>query len=261
MTRSTLVMKFGGSVLLTPHSFLEIAQHVLSVRDHVKQLVIVVSAMRGVTDHLLRLSKEVSTSPPKRELDMLVSVGERVSCSLLAMALEKRGIECVSFTGSQAGIITTNEHGEAKIVSVKPHRLLPALEMGKVVIVAGFQGVSIDKEITTLGRGGSDLTAVALGVALQGDVEFYKEVPGIFRTATCHGKPIKQITHEQAIEVIKTTGGRVVHVRAVELAKKNSLPLRVRSLKEKQGTYIFTETRNNRQPNYEASETETLLNI
>jgi aspartate kinase len=244
-------MKFGGGVLLCPDSFLEISKLISCVKQKIERLIVVVSAMRGVTDHLIGLSQQVSKNPPKRELDMLVSVGERVSCSLMAMALAKRGIECVSFTGSQAGIITTNEHAEAKIVTVKPHRLLPHLDAGKVVIVAGFQGVSLDKEITTLGRGGSDLTAVALGIALEGDVEFYKEVPGIFPTAECVGKPISSLSHEDAIELIEQTGGRVLHVRAVQLAEKNNLPLRVRSLKEKRGTLIMTEPRQNRRPNYE----------
>jgi aspartate kinase len=258
---STLVMKFGGGVLLSPDSFLEISKHISCIRQEVERLVVVVSAMRGVTDHLIGLSQQVNKNPPRRELDMLVSVGERVSCSLMAMALEKRGIGSVSFTGSQAGIITTNEHGEAKIVSVKPYRLLPPLEAGKVVIVAGFQGVSVDKEITTFGRGGSDLTGVALGVALKGDVEFYKEVPGIFSTSACLGKPVPTLSHDEAIELIKQTGGRVLHVRAVQLAQKNNLPLRVRSLKDKRGTLIATEPRENPVPNYETLETETLLNL
>lgn len=261
MFDAPLILKFGGGVLITPNSFNLVSEEIERRKKESSKIVVVVSAMRGVTDHLISLGRQVHDAPPKRELDMLVSVGERVSSALLAMALSKRGIASVSFTGSQSGIITTKEHGEAKIIDVRPLRLLPYLERGTVVIVAGFQGVSIEKEITTLGRGGSDVTAVALAVALGGRMEFYKDVPGIYSRSSLEGQPLLELSHEEAIDVIERTGGKVLHTRAVRLAEKNHLPLVVRSLKQKLGTHIIARQKQQELPTYEASETETLVNV
>src|ERR1700733_7657312 len=169
----TLIMKFGGAAVKTPESFSCLADLIIKRSQNYPRIAIVVSAMDGMTDQLIALARLVHPSPPSREYDMLVSTGERVSISLLAMALFAKGREAVSFTGSQSGIITSNQHSEARIIDVRPSRLLPCLEKNKYVIVAGFQGVSKEKEITTLGRGGSDTTAVALGIALKAEkVEF-----------------------------------------------------------------------------------------
>ncbi len=201
-----------------------------------------VSDMGGMTDQLDTLARQVHPTPPKREMDMLVSVGERVSISLLAMALELRGKEAISFTGSQSGIITTDDHLEAEIVIVRPIRLLSHLDQGKIVIVAGFQGVSLEKEITTLGRGGSDTSAVAMAVALRAEkVEFYKDVPGICTLDPKQmpkAKVISSLTYDAALTIVNS-GAKVLHARAIRLDKKNGLPLHVRSFSEEgEGTWI-----------------------
>ncbi|MFN4174875.1 MAG: aspartate kinase, partial [Parachlamydiaceae bacterium] len=179
MLERTLVLKFGGASVAEPEHFSKIADIILYRKKEFNNIVVVVSAMGDTTNKLIDLAKKVNPNPPRREYDMLVSVGERISISLLAMALALKGQDAISFTGSQSGIITTEEHSEARIIDVKPNRLQPHLQAGKVVIVAGFQGVSKSGEITTLGRGGSDTTAVALAVALKAEkVEFYKDVIG-----------------------------------------------------------------------------------
>lgn len=223
-------MKFGGAAVATPAHFVNIAKIIDRRSRDCARIVVVVSAMANSTDALIALAKEVHPSPPRRELDMLVSVGERVSISLLSMAIHAAGKNAISFTGSQSGIITTTDHTDARIADVRPWRLLQQLEEGKIVIVAGFQGVSRNGEITTLGRGGSDTTAVALGVALQASkVEFYKDVDGIYsedpkQMPEAHFFPY--LTYDQALDLLKG-GGRVLHPRCVMLAKKNNLPLHV----------------------------------
>ncbi len=203
-----------------------------------KRVVVVASAMRGMTDQLIEMAKKVHDNPPVRELDMLISVGERISISLLAMALAKRGRQAVSFTGSQSGIITTDEHQEARIIDVRPQRLEEALDRGQIVIVAGFQGVSLQREITTLGRGGSDTSAVALAVALGGQLEFIKDVPGIYSDFPENQLLESALTHDEALQIIEKTGG-IIHPRALLLSKQNGLPLVVRGLKGR-GTKIST---------------------
>lgn len=242
---STLIMKFGGASVATPKHFSRIAEIILQRKEEYERIVTVVSAMGDTTDQLISLAKEVHPNPPRREYDMLVTVGERISISLLAMALSLKNQEAVSFTGSQSGIITTNDHTEARIIDVRPFRIESCLEEKKVVIVAGFQGVSLSKEITTLGRGGSDTTAVALGVALNAEcVEFYKDVPGIFESdpkknpsSCCYSC----LTYDQAGLIIER-GAEVLSGRCLDLAKKNGLPLWVRSFQDDsddQGTRIF----------------------
>jgi len=203
--------------------------------------------MGDMTNQLISLAKAVHPNPPMREYDMLVSVGERISISLLAMALARIGKEAVSFTGSQSGIITTKEHCEAKIIDVRPKRLNAHLELGKCVIVAGFQGVSEQKEITTLGRGGSDTTAVALGLSLSAEkVEFYKDVTHLFDAdpkKCLTASPFKSISYEKALEIVRKTGGQILHPRAIKLAEKNKMPLHIRSFcnDNENGTRIFDE--------------------
>lgn len=245
-TGKTLIMKFGGAAVQTPESFARLADLVIKRSKKYKRIAIVVSAMRGMTDQLILLASQVHPSPPRREYDMLVSVGERISTSLLAMAISLKKKEAVSFTGSQSGIITTNQHSEARIVDVRPGRLLTCLNEGTIVIVAGFQGVSLEKEITTLGRGGSDTTAVALGIALGAEkVEFYKDVEGIFSNdphTVPQSRLFRRLSYEKAIKIVNQTGGKVLHPRAIALAEKHALPLHVRSFLEleEKGTLIVS---------------------
>jgi len=210
----TLVMKFGGASVASPEHFSRIADIIVSRRKEYERVTIVVSAMGNTTDQLINLAKQVNPNPPRREYDMLLSAGERISIALLAMALAKKEQEAVSFTGSQSGIITCAHHAEARIIDVKPYRILAALDSGKVAIVAGFQGVSENKEITTLGRGGSDTTAVALGVALRAEkVEFFKDVPGIFNAdPKCDpaAKLLTNLSYSEALAIIKQS----LHVRS-----------------------------------------------
>jgi aspartate kinase len=243
---NTQVMKFGGASVATTAQFSQIADLIIARRRECSRIVVVISAMGGTTDQLIELAKEVHPQPPQREYDMLISVGERISMSLLAMALCLKNQEAVSFTGSQSGIITCQNHTHAHIIDVRPHRIEASLDQGKIVIVAGFQGVSQDKEITTLGRGGSDTSAVALGLALNADrVVFYKDVPGIFdqdpkkhHQTECYS----HLTYEGALNIVHR-GAKILHERAIQLAAKNGLTLHVRSFMpsypEHQGTLIF----------------------
>jgi len=240
----TLVLKFGGAAVAKSERFAQIADLIVERSSHYEKVVAVVSAMGNMTDELLALAKEVHPSPPKREQDMLISVGERISMSLLAMALDVKGKYAVSLTGSQAGIITTSNHAEAKIIDVRPHRVLKSLEQGKIVIVAGFQGVSKEGEITTLGRGGSDTTAVALAVALGAEkVEFYKDVPGIFAEDPKKNPKAEfysALDYTRALGITQK-GAKVLQSRCIDLAAKNGLPLHVLPFsrpKESSGTLI-----------------------
>ncbi len=236
-----LVLKFGGASCASPDAFHRIADRIGERKEASGSVVVVVSAMGKTTDELLSLSRKIHPNPPKRELDMLLSVGERISMALLAMALDLKGIQAVSFTGSQSGILTTDQFSEAKIVEVRPKRIVEALESGAVPIVAGFQGMSRSGQITTLGRGGSDLTAVALAIALGAEaVEFYKDVPGIFDRDPKEGnaKFFDRLSFDEALRLSKQ-GARVLHDRSIELAAKNGIALHVRSFLEKQeGTWV-----------------------
>jgi len=239
-----LIMKFGGSSIAKPKEFFKITKLIIErIRDS-RNVAIVVSAMGNTTDRLSQLAYRINPKLPLRELDMLISSGERMSAALLAMALSAQGIEARSFTGSQAGIITTNCHCEAQIIDVRPHRLLTSLGKGNIPIVAGFQGMSLQGEITTLGRGGTDTTAVALAIALKSSVvEFYKDVPGVFnrdpkQDPKAHHLP--NISHSEALE-ITMRGAKILHSRAVALAKKNGITLIVRSFKESGETIIESQ--------------------
>ncbi|MFI0435292.1 MAG: aspartate kinase [Parachlamydiaceae bacterium] len=241
-----LVMKFGGASVAVPEQFSQIADLIIRRRREHSQIVVVVSAMRGTTDQLIELAKLVHPNPPQREYDMLISVGERISMSLLAMALCLKNQDAVSFTGSQSGIITCQRHSQAHIIEVCPQRIEKGLKKGQIVIVAGFQGVTQSKEITTLGRGGSDTSAVALGLALKAPkVEFFKDVPGVFNDdpkkdpyAACYTR----ISYETALSVVEN-GAKILHPRAIKLAEKNGLLLHVRSFdasfEDHPGTLIF----------------------
>lgn len=229
--------------MATPQCFSKIAKLIVRCKKSYDRIAVVISAMANTTDQLIRLANEVNSNPSQREYDMLITVGERISSSLLAMALAKEGQQAVSFTGSQAGIITNDEHTNAKIIDVRPKRLLPYLDSGQVVVVAGFQGVSQRGEITTLGRGGSDTTAVALGVALGAEkIEFYKDVPGIFTEdpkVNPAAQKIDYLNYSDAASIVKK-GAKVLHLRSIELASRNSAILHVRSFssEDSQGTVI-----------------------
>lgn len=222
------VLKFGGASVHSAHAFSSISEIILDRKKEFPNLVVVVSAMGNTTDELIDLAHQVNPNPPRRELDMLISVGERMSVALLAMALAKKGVDAVSFTGSQTGIITTNDHSDAKIVDVRPKRLLPCLAENKIVIVAGFQGMGLAGDITTLGRGGSDTTAVALAAALHADrVEFFKDVGGVYDQdpkKNAQAKLLRHLNYQEALQIMEA-GARVLHARCIRLAQKNQVPL------------------------------------
>jgi aspartate kinase len=232
MVMGTLVMKFGGAAVANPAQFSGIADIILMRSLNFPRIAVVVSAMGDTTDQLIGLAKQVNPNPPRREQDMLISVGERISISLLAMALALKNKEAISFTGSQSGIVTSSRHTDARIIDVRPFRLLPHLNSGRVVIVAGFQGVSREGEITTLGRGGSDTTAVALAVALEADrVEFYKDVAGIYADDPKKNPDasfFSSLSYDEALMIVQN-GAKILHPRCIELACKNKIPLHVLS--------------------------------
>ncbi|GAB7003603.1 aspartate kinase [Nocardioides sp. AN3] len=238
-----VVQKYGGSSVADAAGIKRVAQRIVNTKRLGHDVVVVVSAMGDTTDELIDLASEVSPLPPARELDMLLTAGERISMAVLAMAIQTLGYEARSFTGSQAGVITDAEHGRAKIIDVRPGRILEAVGDGAIAIVAGFQGVSqTTKDITTLGRGGSDTTAVALAVALEADVcEIYSDVDGIF-TADPRIEPrarkIPRISYEETLEMA-AQGAKILHLRCVEYARRYDMPIHVRSsFSEKEGTWV-----------------------
>lgn len=230
-----LILKFGGASVAELQSFKNVAQIVTKHLKTSPKLLIVVSAMGDTTNQLISKAYSVSKSPCRRELDMLVSVGERISISLLAMALHDHNINAISFTGSQSGIITTSNHTDADIIDVKPERIKKAFINHDVVIVAGFQGVSEEKNITTLGRGGSDLSAVALANAFKSRVIFYKDVDGIYTQdpkVNPNADHQPRLPYEEVLHLVKN-GSSILSERAITLAKKFSIPLEIRSFNPK----------------------------
>jgi aspartate kinase len=227
-----LVQKFGGTSVADPDRIRAVADHVARTRRAGNEVIVAVSAMGKSTDDLVRLAHEVSANPTGREMDMLLTAGERISMALLSMAVNDLGVPAVSFTGSQAGIVTDTDHGRAKIIEVKGDRIREVLAKGQVAIVAGFQGVSTAKEIVTLGRGASDLTAVALAAAFKADVcEIYTDVEGVYTAdprIVAGARRLARISFEEMLEMA-ATGGRVLAMRSVELARNHHVPLHVRS--------------------------------
>jgi aspartate kinase len=227
-----IVQKFGGTSVADPDRIRAVADHVAYTQKHGNQVVVVVSAMGKTTDNLLSLAQQVSDVHPGRELDMLLTTGERISMSLLCMALAGVGVDAVSFTGSQVGIITDTFHTKAKILEVQGDRVREALNDGKVAVVAGFQGVSTEKEITTLGRGGSDTTAVALAAALDAEVcEIYTDVTGVFSAdprIVPQARKLSRLNFEEMLEMAGA-GSKVLALRSVEFARNHNVPLHVRS--------------------------------
>ena len=238
-----IVQKFGGSSVADAEGMKRVAARIVATKKAGNQVVVVVSAMGDTTDELIDLANQVSPIPPGRELDMLLTAGERISMALLAMAINNLGFEAQSFTGSQAGVITDSTHGKARIIDVTPGRIREAIDSGNIAIVAGFQGISQDtKDITTLGRGGSDTTAVALAAALDADVcEIYTDVDGIFSAdprAVPSARKLSTVTYEEMLE-LAAAGAKVLHLRCVEYARRYNLPIHVRSsFSPLEGTWV-----------------------
>jgi aspartate kinase len=238
---SVLVQKYGGTSVGTPERIDAVAERILAARNAGHHLVVVVSAMGETTDHLIDLANRIHPNPPRRELDMLLTAGERISMALLAMALEKRGAKAASFTGSQSGIITDAGHGRARIREIKPFRLRECLEKGRIAIVAGFQGVSVDKEITTLGRGGSDTSAVALAAAFASPCEIYTDVDGVY-TADPRKVPLARKVESldyRTMAQLARLGAQVLSARSVDLAARFNVPIKVlSSFSTEEGTLV-----------------------
>ena len=238
-----LVQKFGGSSVADLDRLRKVARRVVETRRAGYDLVVVVSAMGDTTDELLAMARELAPSPSRRELDMLLSVGERISMTLLSMAIHQEGFEAISLTGSQCGIITTSSHSNARIIDVRPFRVQDELAEGRIVIVAGYQGTSYKREVTTLGRGGSDTTAVALAAALGAEAcEIYSDVDGVFSAdprVVLDAQKLESLGHEEMLEMARA-GAKVLNEQAVEFARKAKIALYARSTHEprSRGTVI-----------------------
>jgi aspartate kinase len=241
-----IVQKYGGSSVADAAGMKRVANRIVSAKRDGNQVVVVVSAMGDTTDELIELANQITPMPSGRELDMLLTAGERISMALLAMAIKNLGHEARSFTGSQAGVITTSAHGRARIIDVTPGRIQEALKEGAIAIVAGFQGISQDtKDVTTLGRGGSDTTAVALAAALDADVcEIYTDVDGVFSAdprVVPTARKLKTVTYEEMLE-LAASGAKVLHLRCVEYARRYDLPIHVRSsFSTNEGTWVVKD--------------------
>jgi aspartate kinase len=241
----TIVMKFGGTSVGDPDKIRAVAGRIVAARERGSRVVAVLSAMGQTTDELVALAHRVSERPKPRELDMLISVGERISCALAAMAIDDLGLEAISLTGSQAGIVTDTVHGRAKIVDVRAKRIHEALDRGQIVLVAGFQGVSTEYDITTLGRGGSDTTAVALAAALGAEsCDIYTDVDGIFTAdprLVPSARKLTRLTYDEMLE-LAASGARVLQLRSVEFARNHNVTLHVRStFTDAEGTWVREE--------------------
>ena len=241
---SLIVQKFGGSSVSDADGVRRVARRVAETRNAGHDVVVVVSAIGDTTDELLELAQEVSRKLPARELDMLLTAGERISMALLAMAISEVGASAQSFTGSQAGMITDGQHGAAKLVEVSPYRVRETLDAGNIAIIAGFQGVHrTTKDITTLGRGGSDTTAVALAAALEADVcEIYTDVDGVYTAdprIVPTARKLDRVSSEEMLE-LAANGAKILHLRCVEYARRFNVPLHVRSsFSHHEGTWVF----------------------
>ena len=242
-----VVQKYGGSSVADPSAIKRVARRIVDAKRAGHDVVVAVSAMGDTTDELIDKAQAVSPAPPARELDMLLTAGERISMALVAMAIADLGFSVRSFTGSQAGVITDSVHGKAKIIDVTPGRIESAIAEGHIVIVAGFQGVSQDtKEITTLGRGGTDTTAVALAAALGADVcEIYTDVDGVFTAdprIVPSARKLARVGTEEMLEMA-ASGAKILHLRCVEYARRYDIPIHVRSsFSQKEGTWVIPDS-------------------
>ena len=247
MRRKLIVQKFGGSSVANVERIQNVARRVVGYKKNGHSVVVVVSALGDTTDELISLAEKINAEPSEREMDMLLSTGEQISVALLAMAIHKLGFEAISFTGAQVGIITDTSHTRARIIKINTNRIQEELKRNRVVIVAGFQGVTINQDITTLGRGGSDLTAVALAKELKADeCEIYTDVEGVYTTdprIEPKARRISCITYDEMLEMA-SLGAQVMQARSIEVAKKFNVPIHVRSsFSDKQGTMIIKEVR------------------
>ncbi len=241
-----IVQKYGGSSVSDAEGLKRVASRIVATKKAGHQVAVVVSAMGDTTDELIDLAEQVTPMPNGRELDMLLTAGERISMALLAMAIGNLGHEARSFTGSQAGVLTTSAHGKARIIDVKPGRIVEALNDGAIAIVAGFQGINQDtNDVTTLGRGGSDTTAVALAAALEADVcEIYTDVDGVYTAdprIVPSARKLDSVTYEEMLE-LAASGAKVLHLRCVEYARRYDLPIHVRSsFSNLEGTWVVKD--------------------
>ncbi|MCU0651740.1 MAG: aspartate kinase [Candidatus Omnitrophica bacterium] len=247
MHKKLIVQKFGGSSVANVERIQNVAKRVVSYRKQGYNLVVVVSALGDTTDELITLANKINADASEREMDMLLSTGEQISVALLAMAIHKLGEEAISFTGAQVGIITDDSHTRARIIKINADKIREELKKGKIIIVAGFQGVTLTQDITTLGRGGSDLTAVALAKELHADeCEIYTDVEGIFTTdprVEPKARKIDWITYDEMLEMA-SLGAQVMQARSIEVAKKFNVPIHVRSsFSDKTGTMIVKEVK------------------
>src|SRR3989441_2141871 len=245
---SLIVQKYGGTSVANPERIKNVAARVAKYRGKGDQIVVVVSAMSGVTDNLIKLAKEIMPLPNEREMDMLLATGEQTTIALSAISLHALGLPAVSLTGAQAGIVTDGVHTKAKIQNITPKRIHELLDQGNVVIVAGFQGQTLEGQITTLGRGGSDLTAIALAAALKADLcQIYTDVDGVYTAdprIVPGAKKLSEISYDEMLE-LASLGAKVMQSRSVEFAKKFGVVFEVRSsLNENPGTIVKEETRN-----------------
>lgn len=247
LSRKLIVQKFGGTSVANGERIKNAAHRIISYKKKGYDLIVVVSAPGETTDDLLKMAYSVTSDPPERELDVLLSTGEQVSIALLSMVLNEMGCEAISFTGAQVGIITDKTHTKAKIIDISAERIKKELERKKIVIVAGFQGVNMEQDITTLGRGGSDLTAVALAKALGAQMcEIYTDVDGVYTAdprIVKDARKIDRISYDEMLE-LASLGAQVMQARSIEVAKKFKIPLSVRSsFSQKEGTIICEEAR------------------
>jgi aspartate kinase len=241
----TIVQKYGGTSVAGPEEIKRVARRIVRTAETGHDVCVVVSAMGDTTDRLIELAREVSADPHPREQDMLLTSGERISVALVSMAINDLGREAVSFTGSQAGIVTDTRHGKAKIIEIRIGRVREALDEGRIAIVAGFQGVSTTRDITTLGRGGSDTTAVALAAALGAEAcEIYTDVDGVYSAdprLVREARKLSQVSYEEMLE-LASSGARVLALRAVEYARNHGVRIHVRSsFNDTDGTWVIRE--------------------
>jgi len=237
-----IVQKYGGSSVATTERIKKIAERIIKTKGENNKVVVVVSAMGDTTDNLIKLMHQVNPDPPKRELDLLLSTGEMVSAALLASAISAKGEKAVAFSAYQGKIITDDAHTKARILKIDTQGILDELEKGNITVVAGFQGITPDNRITTLGRGGSDTTAVALAAALKADIcEIYTDVEGVFTAdprIVPEARKLKRISYDEMLE-LASLGAKVLHLRAVEIAKKFRIPLHIRSsFSKEEGTLV-----------------------
>ncbi|MEA2015703.1 MAG: aspartate kinase [Actinomycetota bacterium] len=248
--KDIIVLKFGGTSVGDVDKIRKVADRVIKSRNEGKSVVVVVSAMGDTTERLIELAEKIIQKPSRREMDMLTSTGEQVSSALLAIAVQERGSGCISLTGGQAGILTDEFYSNAKILNIKVDRILKELKKDRVVIIAGFQGINLDGDITTLGRGGSDTTAVAVASALKAKYcEIYTDVDGVYSVdpnMVDGAKKLKSVSYDEMLE-LASSGAKVIHLRAVEFAKKHNVILHIRSsFKDIEGTWVMDNFQNDK---------------